>query len=171
VLQKILGFSDAWTPGNRLVIFKIPLTDSGISEEKTIRFSTPICFEDAFGDVCRELFWAGSEVFINLTNDSWSLTKSAEYQHYAIATYRSIELRSTLVRSTNSGYSVVIDPRGMVLKDLPLFETASLFTEIPVYERVITPYAAFGEWFIYMALIICCICMCYVGINAREYAD
>jgi apolipoprotein N-acyltransferase len=97
----------------------------------------------------------GSELFINLTNDSWSRTKSAEYQHYAIASYRPIEFQTTLVRSTNSGYSVVLDPRGLILDDMPLFSEEYLFTEIPVYERVTTFYAAYGDVFVYVLILLC----------------
>ncbi|MBQ4331082.1 MAG: apolipoprotein N-acyltransferase, partial [Spirochaetaceae bacterium] len=89
---------------------------------------------------------AGSEVFVNITNDSWSMTNSAEYQHFAIASYRAIEYRTTLIRSTNSGYSVVVDPRGMVIADMPLFEAASRYTSVPVYQRTTTVYSMVGDW-------------------------
>ncbi|TYT76798.1 hypothetical protein [Treponema phagedenis] len=39
-------------------------------------------------------------------------TASAEYQHYAVAMYRTIELRTSMIRSTNSGYTVAINPYG-----------------------------------------------------------
>ncbi|GMO55290.1 MAG: hypothetical protein Pg6C_21020 [Treponemataceae bacterium] len=150
----LLGFSEAWTPGTEAALFEIPI----LGGTETVKFASPICFEDAFGYVCRELFFQGSELFVNLTNDSWSLTKSAEYQHYAIASYRAIEFRTTLARSTNSGYSVIIDPRGIVIADMPLFSEEYLFAEIPVYERVTTVFAR-ADVFIYavslLALLMC----------------
>jgi apolipoprotein N-acyltransferase len=154
LLHSLLGFSDAWTAGNKLTIFEFPIRAKD-GKSQTVKFSAPICFEDAFGDMCRALFLQGSEVFFNLTNDSWSRTASAEYQHHAVASYRAIELRTTLVRSTNSGYTAVIDPRGMVLADLPLFKEAWLFTEIPVYERVFTFYAAYGDVFMRVVMLLC----------------
>ncbi|AEE16629.1 apolipoprotein N-acyltransferase [Treponema brennaborense] len=141
LLDKIIGFSSGWTPGTELTLFTVPLPDS-----QTVKISLPICFEDAFPPVCRALYEAGSEVFVNITNDSWSKTDSAEYQHFVIASYRAIEYRTTLLRSTNSGYSVVVDPAGRILADMPLFETASIYTEVPVYERTQTPYALLGDW-------------------------
>ena len=88
LMQKIAGFSSGWMPGDRYVIFNIPVKNG-----ETLSFSTPICFEDAFPEVCRKLFFAGSEVFINITNDSWSKTNSAEYQHFVISSYRAKEFR------------------------------------------------------------------------------
>ena len=111
-----------------------------------MRISTPICFDDAFPDVCRPLAANGSEVFMNITDDSWSKTKSSEYQHFVISAFRAIELRTTLVRSTNSGYSAVIDARGNVLSDMPLFEEAALFCKVPVYKKQETVYLRFGNW-------------------------
>ena len=140
-MQKVAGFSSGWIPGNRYVIFTIPVKDGG-----AVSFSAPICFEDAFPGVCRELYEAGSEVFINITNDSWSKTDSAEYQHFVIASYRALEYRTTLVRCTNSGMTAVVDPIGRILYSLPLFVRESCKVSIPIYERETTVYAMLGDW-------------------------
>ncbi|MBO5692151.1 MAG: apolipoprotein N-acyltransferase, partial [Spirochaetaceae bacterium] len=52
----------------------------------------------------------------------------------------------TLIRSTNSGYSVVVNPKGQVIADMPLFEEASLYTSVPIYQRQVTVYCMFGNW-------------------------
>lgn len=166
-LRKTIGISAGWTPGQEYVYFDVPCqeTDSNkpsavkyislqkpyseneeLKQRPTVRISTPICFDDAFPDVMRPLINYGSELFVNITDDSWSLTKSAEFQHFVIASYRTIETRSTLARSCNSGYSAVINPKGKVLQDLPVFtETAGLF-QIPVYPKKITIYQKYGNW-------------------------
>ncbi len=112
-----------------------------------VSFTSPICFEDAFPSICSSLFKMGSEVFINITNDSWSKTKSAELQHFIAASYRAIEYRTTLVRTANSGYSVLVDPSGRILKDIPLFKEDEMAISIPVYPRKKTVYLVFGDWF------------------------
>ena len=114
-----------------------------------VLFSTPICFEDAFPVVCRKLYKMGSEVFMNITNDSWSKMASSEYQHFIVASYLSIEFRTTLVRCANAGYSVVVDPAGKIIKDLPVFTEDALSYRVPIYKRSSTPYAIFGDWFAY----------------------
>lgn len=141
LLDAIVGFSSGWTPGTELTLFNVPLKTGG-----DVTISIPICFEDAFPMVCRALFRAGSEIFVNITNDSWSMTNSAEYQHFAIASFRAMEFRTTLIRSTNSGYSVVVNPKGQVIADMPLFEEASLYTSVPIYQRTMTVYCLFGNW-------------------------
>ncbi len=75
------------------------------------------------------------------------------YQHFIIASYRAIEYRTTLVRACNSGYSAVVDPKGNIIADLPVFQDASATIDIPVYERRMTPYAKYGDWFVYLILI------------------
>lgn len=141
LLKKVVGISSGWTPGTEVTLFEIPL-HSG----KNVEIGLPICFEDAFPDVCRAMHKAGCEVFVNLTNDSWSRTASAQYQHFAIASFRAIEYRTTMVRSTNSGYSVVINPVGKVIADMPLFEKAVLYTPVPIYHRQHTIYSILGDW-------------------------
>ena len=141
LLNAVVGFSSGWTPGTEITLFNVPLKAGG-----DVTISIPICFEDAFPMVCRALFRAGSEVFVNITNDSWSMTNSAEFQHFAIASFRAIEFRTTLIRSTNSGYSVVVNPKGQVIADMPLFEEAALYTSVPIYQRQVTVYCMFGNW-------------------------
>ncbi len=130
-----------------------------------IKVGVPICFEDSFPIVDRDLFNLGAELLLNITNDSWSNTKSAEYQHFIAASYRSIELRTTMVRCANSGYSVVINPRGDIINDLPLFEEASGAFTVPIYEHKPTVYSRYGEWFAYLLITFFFIYMAYVIYN------
>ncbi len=175
-MEKVVGISAGWAPGDQYVYYDVPcsLTENyklpavkdinlnktymqQFKEESTpytVRVSTPICFDDAFTDIMRPLFLNGSELFINITDDSWSLKKSSEIQHFVIASYRAIEYRTTLVRSANAGYSVVVDPAGKVIADLPLFEEAALAVTVPVFKREMTTYARFGNWLAYLCLLI-----------------
>ncbi|MGI5173660.1 apolipoprotein N-acyltransferase [Treponema sp. OMZ 840] len=139
-MQALVGFSSGWTPGKHYTVFDIPLKNG------SAKISTPICFEDAFPYICRNLFFAGSEVFFNLTNDAWSRTDSAEIQHYVIASYRAQEFRTSLVRCTNAGFTSVTDPAGRILYSLPLFESTAGIVDVPVYKRTLTVYAVLGDW-------------------------
>lgn len=174
-IKKVVGISAGWTPGDQYVYFEIPCkttkayqlpTVKNISlnqtyeqqtteESKpvTVKIATPICFDDSFTDIMRPLFLNGAELYINITDDSWSLKKSSEIQHFCIAAYKSIEYRTTMVRSANSGYSVVLDPSGKIIADMPLFQEAALDFEIPVYKRTMTTYARFGNWLPYSIII------------------
>jgi len=145
----LVGFSKGWTPGSE--IKSMSLRDKAGAE---FRFATPICFEDAFSALVARLHDTGSNLIVNLTNDAWSKTDSAEMQHFAIASFRTIELRTTMVRSTNGGYSVVIGPDGRILDDLPLFQSASKLVRVPIYRNVKTFYARFGDWFPALAALV-----------------
>ncbi len=147
--DKIVGFSSGYTPGRNYSLFSIKN-----SANETVRFAAPICFEDAFPHICTKLHNLGSELLINMSNDSWSKTASAEYQHFVISSYRALELRTTLLRSTNSGFSVVIDPLGKILYTLPLFKAETLVADVPIYKHVKTPFAVFKDWFPYSIFAI-----------------
>lgn len=141
VFRKLVGFSSAYLSGKELKILSVNKKDGSL-----IRFAAPICFEDAFPRLCAILNNLGSQLLINLTDDSWSQTKSAEYQHFVVASFRAIELRTTLIRSTNSGYSCVVNPKGVVTSDLPLFSSGGLYVDVPIYENKTTFYAKFKDW-------------------------
>ena len=175
-MKKVVGISAGWAPGDIYTFFEIPCQitknyklpavkdidlNQTFEEQKkeentpvTVKISTPICFDDSFPDIMRPMFLNGAELFVNITDDSWSLTKSSELQHFVIASYQAIEYRTTLLRSANAGYSVVVDPAGKVIADLPLFEAKSLAYDVPIYKRTMTTYARFGNWLPYSLVIL-----------------
>lgn len=187
IMEKIIGISAGWTPGDQYVTFelqckpgtsiKLPATKNiditqpyqKQKEEEnlkpTVKISAPICFDDSFPDVIRPMFLNGTELFMNITDDSWSRKKSSEYQHFVVASFRPIEYRTTLVRSTNSGYSVVLGPTGNILADLPLFEPDAFTYDVPVYERQMTTYARFGNWLPWTLLILTFLTWIYFYLN------
>ena len=176
ILTKVIKITAGWTPGDQYSYFDIPCSyspnrklpmssytdlsttfeeqENNINRKPTVRICTPICFDDAFTDIMRPLFLNGAELFMNITDDSWSKTKSSEYQHFVIASYRAIEYRTTLVRSTNSGYSAIVSPNGKILSDMPLFEEASISYDIPIFEHKQTVYSTFGNWMPYTFAIL-----------------
>jgi len=90
---------------------------------------------------------AGADLVINLTNNSWSRTNSAQLQHFVAARYRAIETRRGLVRSTNSGYTSVLDPWGRVTESAPMFESNHLNVTVNVYEPAEeTIYVLWGDY-------------------------
>jgi apolipoprotein N-acyltransferase len=141
--QKVVGLGSIWELGKEDTIFVIRT-----AEDKDIRFGAPICFEDAFPYLCRRLIAGGADLLINLTNDAWSRTNSAQVQHFVAARFRSIEMKRVLLRSTNGGLTCVVGPFGEIRRSLPMFTQAYLTAEIPVFrEEGLTPYTVFGDWF------------------------
>lgn len=164
----VIQITAGWAPGDQYVLLKIKcdypenrilppvkIIDLGESaktqaekelESPFVTVAVPICYSDAFPDVCTPLVKAGAEVLVNLTDDSWSLTKSAEFQHLAVSIFRTIETRTALARCTNSGVSAVISAKGEVLTTLPLFKATSAPIKIPIYERKETVYMIYGNY-------------------------
>ncbi len=171
-MNAIVGFSNGWTPGKRLVLFDFDASQSpdadqplyhdltkAMEDDDTalkakVRTALPICFEDAFPDTCGPMFKAGAELFLNITDDSWSKTYSAERQHFAVAAFRAVEYRTSLARSTNAGLTAVVDDKGRIVQSIPLFEDGWLCAQIPVFKRRATVYSAFGNWFALLILIL-----------------
>ena len=163
--RKVIGIHGVWALGNKPTVFELPVKNGEI-----VTFSTPICFEDVFPDLCRKFILAGSEMLINLTNVSWSKTDSAEIQMYIAAKFRAIENRRVLVRSTNSGVTCVVDSKGRVLEKLPLFTPDHILTDVPVMkEDSFTFYTMFGDFLpLIFGFLILGLCILHAVRNIRE---
>lgn len=151
-VQKVIGLESGWVMGKTPVVFSLDLENRGavctdIHTLPGVRFASPICFEDAFAELCRDFILQGADMLINLTNDSWSRTQSAQIQHYAVARIRAIESRKTLVRSTNSGVTCVVGANGKNIEELPQFIADSTIVDVPLYRTNLTFYMRFGDWF------------------------
>jgi apolipoprotein N-acyltransferase len=148
-MQEVVGLESGWEMGTKYTLFEYP------SKEGRILFGVPICFEDAFAEVCRHFTRGGADLLINITDMSWSKTESAEIQQWAAARFRSIESRKTLVRSTHGGLSCVIGPFGETLDALPLFVPASKFVEVPIFRDASpTINTLWGDWFATASLLL-----------------
>jgi len=139
---RVVGVWFPWVQGKTFTMFRVPLSTGG-----ELTFGAPICFEDAFSDLCRRFILQGADLWVNMTNDYWSKTMSSEYQHFQVARFRSVENRRVMVRSTNGGVTAVVDPKGRVTAMLPMFERRTLAVPVPVADGGLTPYTVLGDWF------------------------
>jgi apolipoprotein N-acyltransferase len=152
--QDVVGLGGSWDLGRQWTEFRVPVRGPA----QSVTFGTPICFEDAFPWLNSLLVRNGAELLVNLTNDSWSKRDSSQYQHYVAAMFRAVENRVTLVRSTNSGASLVVDPVGRIVAGpLPSFQPAQMVVKVDLPKhRTLTPYTLFGDWLVavFAALLI-----------------
>ncbi len=125
-----------------------------VFEASGVKFSTPICFEDTFGYLCRAFVNHGAEVLVNLTTDSWSNSVACEMQHMSIAVFRAVENRRSVVRATNGGITCVIDPNGRITDRIDPFIEGYLVAQVPVYTERNTFYTRWGDWFAYGVVLI-----------------
>jgi len=125
-----------------------------VFEAGGVRFSTPICFEDTFGYLCRGFVQRGADVLVNMTNDLWSSSVACAMQHMTMAVFRAVENRRSVVRSTNGGMTNIIDPNGRILASLPPFTEGFLSGSVPVHRGVTTIYTRWGDWFPLVVLVL-----------------
>jgi apolipoprotein N-acyltransferase len=126
----------AFTPGKSFE--SLPLGERKVSAH--------ICYEDVLPSFVNTLVRQGdADLLVNLTNDAWYGDTTEPWIHLALATFRAIEHRRFLVRSTNSGVSAFIDPGGRVLSHTQPFEKTTLSHEVAYLHPERTPYELYGD--------------------------
>jgi len=117
-----------------------------------------ICYEDIIPAFVRRLWKkAGpADVLVNITNDSWYGDSHEPLTHLALATFRTIETRRAMIRSTNTGISAFIDPTGRITQRTGQWTRETLVGEVPVFvDGGSTPYLVTGDWLGWTALVAC----------------
>ncbi|MCL2600709.1 MAG: apolipoprotein N-acyltransferase [Treponema sp.] len=125
-----------WEQGTEFTVFSGP----------GFYFSTPICFEDSFGYLCREFVRRGAEVLVNLSNKAWSWSLASQNQQLGMAVFRAVENRRSVVRSTASGQTGGIDPNGRIVAIAPPFTETWLTVSVPIVRDRTTIYTRFGDF-------------------------
>jgi apolipoprotein N-acyltransferase len=116
------------------------------------RFSTFICFEAVFPDAVRRFTVHGAELLVNISNDGWFGRSAAPAQHLMMARVRAVENRRWLLRDTNNGYTVSVDPYGRIAAELPTDIRAQLDAPYDFRDDT-TLYTRFGDWFAWLCVI------------------
>jgi len=115
-------------------------------------FSAYICYEAIFPNEVRRFTLAGAQLFINISDDGWFGGSGAPAQHLAMARVRAVENRRWLLRDTNDGITVSVDPYGRIVAQLPSNIRAEL--DAPYAFRAdLTPYARWGDWLPWLCVL------------------
>ncbi|WP_374078986.1 apolipoprotein N-acyltransferase [Bdellovibrio bacteriovorus] len=114
---------------------------------ETIHWGGQICYEGLYPEFTRGLAKKGSDVLVNVTNDSWFGRPSEPQQHLYMTLARAIEVRRPLVRSTNTGISTAVLANGDVLQKSPLHkEWSGQFVIKYLKNAPTTFYVQWGHW-------------------------
>ena len=104
-----------------------------------------ICYEDIFGSDLLD-FFPQSDVLINVTNNAWFGKSIASAQHFQMSRMRAIESGRYLLRSTNTGISAIIDPKGNINETSRPYQYAVITGNFYSMEGR-TPYMLWGDAF------------------------
>jgi apolipoprotein N-acyltransferase len=125
-------------------VLPIPSADPKISQ---ILAGPMICYEALFPNYIAEGARKGSQFILNITNDSWFGNNAEPYLHLALTTFRSIETRIPMLRSTNTGISTLITADGEITSPTQLGTQAILNVRVPVTDPIPTLIKLWGDWF------------------------
>ncbi|MBT9547880.1 MAG: apolipoprotein N-acyltransferase [Candidatus Sericytochromatia bacterium] len=121
------------------------------------KLGTLICFESVYAHVARNSVAEGAQILAIITNDGWYRDAIALYQHNAHAVMRALENSRYVLRAGNTGISSVIDPWGRIqTQSLPMERTYlyTLLDPAEVVRKEKTPYTRFGEWVVYLSMLL-----------------
>ena len=112
-----------------------------------------ICYESAHPGFVRQFTAAGATVLVNISNDGYFGGSAAREQHLNLVRMRAAENRRWILRSTNDGITVSIDPSGRVAHTLANFKETS--GRLPFsYVHDLSFYARFGDVFAWTCVVV-----------------
>lgn len=116
-------------------------------------FGVFICYEAIYPGEVRRFAADGAQLLINISNDGWFGRSAAPEQHLRMARVRAVENRRWVIRSTNNGYTVSIDPYGRVYAPVP--PDVRVAADLPYDFRTDeTVYTRFGDWFAWLCVVV-----------------
>lgn len=135
------GIGD-FTPGTKYSVGNLP---GG-------KFGVFICYEAIFPNEIRRFAKEGAQLLINISNDGWFGRSSAPRQHLMMARVRAVESRRWLLRDTNNGFTVAVDPYGRIVASMPADERGELNAPY-AFRKDITLYVRFGDWLPWLCVL------------------
>lgn len=132
-----------WEIGNDFAIFE--------TNEK--KYSGVICYESTYPSLVRKFVNDGAEFIAVLVNDGWYETAPEPQQHASQSIFRAIENIRTIVRSANTGISLIVEPSGKIIKETVLNEKTGFNETINLHVEN-TFYTKYGDVFSWLMVII-----------------
>ncbi len=131
-------------------LMQIPLTDfaRGSSTQRPLavagqKVAMNICYEDVFGEeIIRQL--PEATLLANVSNDAWFGDSIAPRQHLQISQMRAMETGRVMLRATNTGLTAIVDEKGRISAQAPVFQQAVLSGQVQGRTGS-TPYVRWGN--------------------------
>jgi apolipoprotein N-acyltransferase len=144
VVTSVSGDVGGFHKGNKYLVGQLPNGNT---------FGVFICYEAIYAGEVRRFAAGGAQLLINISNDGWFGRSAAAEQHLRMVRVRAVENRRWIVRTTNNGYTVSIDPYGRIFQPLPPDVRAAV--DLPYdFRSDQTIYTRFGDWFAWLCVLI-----------------
>jgi len=124
------------TPGTDVSLISIP----GLPP-----IGTPICYENSFPSIDREMTREGAGFLVVVINNASYDRTAASEQHLQMSRLRAVENGRWVVHAAVSGISSFIDERGDVVDSRGLFEPATMRAMVRASDRR-TVFTRLGDW-------------------------
>ncbi|WP_439859809.1 apolipoprotein N-acyltransferase [Pseudomonas sp. MBLB4136] len=153
--QKLVPFGE-YVPLQELLrgliaFFDLPMSDfaRGSADQPLLQakghsIATYICYEVVYPEFAAGLA-AQSDLLLTVSNDAWFGSSIGPLQHLQMAQMRALEAGRWMIRATNNGMTVLIDPFGEISAQLPQFERGVLYGEVQPMQHL-TPYLQWRAW-------------------------
>ncbi len=120
--------------------------------------ATPICLECIYPAYVAKLA-EDAGLIVNPTDDEWFGRTRATRLHFAQVRLKAIENRRYLIRATNTGYTVIVNARGQLVRDLPEGKPGFLSVDIPILYKItlfqrLHGWLPYGGMLLFMALFV-----------------
>lgn len=154
-----------------IAFFDLPMSDFARGEPgqpllqaKGLQIAPYICYEVVYPEFAAGLA-AQSDLLLTVSNDAWFGRSIGPLQHLQMAQMRALEAGRWMIRATNNGITVLIDPRGRITEQVPQFEEAVLYGKVTPMQGL-TPYLRWRSW----PLIVVCTLLLGFALLRRKFA-
>jgi apolipoprotein N-acyltransferase len=132
-------------------------------------FSVYICYEAIFPNEVRRFTLAGAQLFMNVSDDGWFGGSGAPQQHLAMARVRAVENRRWLLRDTNDGITVSVDPYGRTIARMQPNIRGELDAPY-AFRSDLTMYTRWGDWLPWLCVLLALVLLLIAarGMPARK---
>jgi len=117
--------------------------------EQNYFFEPSICYEAIF----QTFSDSESQFLINITNDAWFGNGLGPKQHLSAQIFRSVEKSTPLIRSSNTGISVITNEKGKILEKIKLEKDGFIELELKLQSRK-TFFERNGNWSLIFLILL-----------------